>query len=349
VAEGKDNATRWAEAAFARMREMGISPTPPNFAVWYSYFAGDNPELKRALDEMLTAPDQVTDAASVDTYNRFMAGRDPFESGIEFSQRIQSSAEQVLQALDSAGTGAKRYGMALENFSGTIESAGGAVEVKRLIKGILAETKAMEQHNHRLRTEVETSSKEIKTLKGRLEDARRDAMTDPLTGVFNRKAFDRAIREHISRSEETSDPVGMVLCDLDHFKSFNDNFGHQVGDQVLRLVAQTLVQCVKGQDVVARYGGEEFVVILPQTNVMGAAAVAEFIRRTVEQKKIVRKGTNQPIGQITLSLGVASLVAGDGPEELIERADRALYTAKAGGRNRVFADKGLKVQDAVNG
>jgi diguanylate cyclase len=218
-----------------------------------------------------------------------------------------------------------------------------------MIKGILTETKAMEAHNQRLRAEVEASSSEIKQLKDSLADARRDAMTDPLTGLANRKAFDRKLREESQQARASRDPVSLVMCDIDHFKRVNDTHGHQVGDQVLKLVAQTLRQCVKCQDIAARYGGEEFAVILPQTNVLGAAAVAEFVRRTVESKKIVRKGSGDTLGSVTMSFGVASLTAGESAESLIERADRALYAAKQNGRNRVSTDKGIHLQDAVNG
>jgi diguanylate cyclase len=344
-----DRRSEIAAQVLERLAQLGIPASPPHFAVWFSYFAGDNPELKRVVDGTLSGSEPMTEQASRALYDRFFRARDPFEDGIDFSQRIQSSAEQVLEALDAAGTGAKRYGLALENFSGGIAKAEGERDITQMIKGILAETKAMEQHNQRLRAQVAASTSEINELKDRLADARRDAMTDPLTGLANRKAFDRAVKDEVNQAHGTGEPVSLVMCDIDHFKRVNDNFGHQVGDQVLRLVAQTIRQCVKGQDIAARYGGEEFAVILPQTNVMGAAAVAEFVRRTVESKKIVRKGTGDTLGTITMSFGVASLSPGEAYDSLIGRADRALYTAKQMGRNRVTTDKGLFLQDVANG
>jgi diguanylate cyclase len=344
-----DKRSEIAAQVLARLGKLGIPATPPHFAVWFSYLAGDNPELKRMLDAALAGPEAFTEAASRALYDRFFRARDPFEDGIDFSQRIQSSAEHVLEALDAVGSGAKRYGLALENFSGGIAKAEGQRDIAQMIKGIIAETKAMENHNQRLRAQVAASSSEIVDLKDRLANARRDAMTDPLTGLSNRKAFDRAIKDEVAQSQTTGEPVSLIMCDIDHFKRVNDTFGHQVGDQVLKLVAQTIRQCVKGQDISARYGGEEFAVILPQTNVMGAAAVAEFVRRTVESKKIVRKGTGDTLGSVTMSFGVASLVPGEAYDSLIERADKALYAAKQTGRNRVITDKGIFLQDAVNG
>jgi diguanylate cyclase len=332
----------------AKLNSLGVPPTPPHFAVWFSYFAGDNPELKRAVDAAIAA-EPMTEAASRAIHDRFFRPRDPLDEEIDFSQRIQVSAGHVLEALDAAGTGAKRYGQALQSFSGGIAKAEDGDDIARMIKGILTETKAMEAHNQRLRAEVESSSSEIKQLKDSLADARRDAMTDPLTGLANRKAFDRQLREESQQARANREPVSLVMCDIDHFKRVNDTHGHQVGDQVLKLVALTLRQCVKGQDIAARYGGEEFAVILPQTNVLGAAAVAEFVRRTVESKKIVRKGTGDTLGTVTMSFGVASLGPGESAESLIERADRALYVAKQNGRNRVSTDKGVHLQNAANG
>jgi diguanylate cyclase len=345
----RDKRTELADHTVARLRDYGIPPTPPHFAVWYSFFAGDVPELKRAADALIENGQPVTEEASLSLYDRFLRGRDAIGTSLDFSERIKANAEQVLESLDAAGTGARHYGKALENFSGGVAKAEDGKELSLMIKGILSETRSMEAHNQKLRGQVEESSKEIEELRDRLEDARRDALTDTLTGLANRMAFDRALRDNVNRARETGDPLSILMCDLDHFKRVNDEFGHPVGDQVLRLVGQTLVQCVKGQDTAARYGGEEFVVILPHTNVMGAAAVAEFVRRSVASKKIVRKGTGEKLGTVTLSLGVAALMPNETAEDLLERADRALYIAKENGRNRVQADKGLRLQDAANG
>jgi diguanylate cyclase len=345
----RDKRREIAQATLGRLTEIGIPPSPPHFAVWYSYFAGDVPDLRREADAMMATGQPVTEEQSFSLYDRFLRGRDAIGTSLDFSERIKSNAEQVLEALDAAGSGAKRYGKALENFSGGVAQAEGGDELSLMIKGILSETRTMEQHNQKLRAQVEESSREIEDLRDRLEDARRDALTDTLTGLANRMAFDRALADNVAKARESGDTVSLMMCDLDHFKRVNDEFGHPVGDQVLRLVGQTLVQCVKGQDIAARYGGEEFAVILPHTNVMGAAAVAEFVRRSVASKKIVRKGTGEKLGAITLSLGVAALLPGETPEMLVERADRALYGAKEGGRNRVQADKGVRLQDVANG
>ena len=175
----------------------------------------------------------------------------------------------------------------------------------------------------------------------------RDALTDTLTGIGNRKCFDQAIGQAITAAMETGDALSLIMADLDHFKKFNDTHGHQIGDQVLRLVGRTLVQCVKGQDTAARYGGEEFAIILPTTNILGGRAVAENIRGTVASKKVVRKDSGKALGEITLSLGVASYRPGEPIADLIRRADEALYIAKKDGRNRVNTERVLRSVVAV--
>ena len=131
----------------------------------------------------------------------------------------------------------------------------------------------------------------------------------------------------------------MNLDDLDFFKKFNDTHGHQAGDQIIRLVAQTFKRGLKGQDTAARYGGEEFAIILPHTVLDNAVRVAEVLRRTVANKEVVNRTNQQKLGQITISVGVAQYRHGEALEGLIERADAALYRAKQGGRNRVEVEQ----------
>jgi diguanylate cyclase len=128
------------------------------------------------------------------------------------------------------------------------------------------------------------------------------------------------------------------MIDIDHFKSFNDTYGHLTGDQVLRLVGMSLRHSIKGQDITARYGGEEFVVVLPETALRQAISVAENIRRSVMAKELKKKSTGEILGRVTISAGVATLRDTDDVHLLIERADTCLYAAKRSGRNRVVCE-----------
>ena len=160
-------------------------------------------------------------------------------------------------------------------------------------------------------------------------------MTDPLTHIANRKAFDEAM-EAGRKAADAGDDVCLLMCDIDHFKKFNDSWGHQTGDQVLRLVASCMAENVKGRDTAARYGGEEFAVLLRGTTLQSATMVADQIRSTVETKKLVKKSTGDVLGTITISIGVAKFAPGETAETVIRRADACLYGAKHSGRNLVI-------------
>jgi diguanylate cyclase len=128
------------------------------------------------------------------------------------------------------------------------------------------------------------------------------------------------------------------MTDIDHFKTFNDTFGHLTGDQVLRLVALSVKQNVKGQDLAARYGGEEFAVILPDTVLRSGVTVADHIRRAVMTKELMKRSTGEHLGRVTISIGVASLRPDDSAASLLGRADQCLYAAKRSGRNQVVCE-----------
>jgi diguanylate cyclase len=196
----------------------------------------------------------------------------------------------------------------------------------------------MRHHAQSLEGRLDHSLGEIRRLKDDLDAMREEAFTDALTRIPNRKKFDLELVRLIDKAEAEASELSLLMLDIDHFKRFNDTFGHPIGDQVLRLLAATLKESVKGRDIPARYGGEEFAVILPDTGLVDALVVAENIRRAIGSKKVVNKQTGEDLGKITVSIGAGRLVTGEPPETLVGRADEALYAAKRGGRNRVASE-----------
>jgi diguanylate cyclase len=160
-------------------------------------------------------------------------------------------------------------------------------------------------------------------------------MVDPLTGIQNRRAFDESLTEILEHAQANNEPVCLLMVDIDHFKAVNDSHGHVVGDAVLKQVASAINDTVRGGDVLARYGGEEFVVLLPSTTMEGAERVADNICNKVRNKHMDRNSVGKDIGKVTVSVGVALFHAQESNEELLVRADTALYRAKESGRNRV--------------
>jgi diguanylate cyclase (GGDEF)-like protein len=187
-------------------------------------------------------------------------------------------------------------------------------DVRKLVEGLIAATRAMEHRAKSLEGELQASSQQVSELRDKLADVRKESLTDPLTCIANRKAFDEAARSALAAVTDEEEEVALLLCDIDHFKNFNDTWGHQTGDQVLRLVAACLSENVKGRDTAARYGGEEFAVLLRGTSLEAATRVANQIRTTVEHKKLVKKSTGDVLGTITISIGVAQIGRGEAIE-----------------------------------
>jgi diguanylate cyclase (GGDEF)-like protein len=155
------------------------------------------------------------------------------------------------------------------------------------------------------------------------------ATKDPLTGAFNRRSFDEQAEAFVAACHETGAPMALVAVDVDHFKRINDSFGHAVGDAVLKEFAQRVLREIKRRDGLYRLGGEEFALLLPHTGMAEAAAFAEVLRRSLERNPF------SGAGHLSASFGVAELLPGDTVQSLMQRADEALYAAKAKGRNRV--------------
>ena len=208
----------------------------------------------------------------------------------------------------------------------------------KVVDSLVKTTHEMRDTTKALEERLALSKTEINNLQQSLEAIRAESLTDPLTGLGNRKYFDRSLETAVASALETGEPLSLLMFDIDHFKSFNDSYGHLTGDQVLRLVGMSLKQSIKGQDITARYGGEEFAVVLPNTALRQALTVADHIRRAVMSKELKKKSTGEILGRVTISVGVSMLKPGDDTDSLIERADACLYAAKRAGRNRVVCE-----------
>jgi diguanylate cyclase len=236
---------------------------------------------------------------------------------------------------------AGQYSATLDDAHGELSDSVDGEALRLIARRLLGETRRMQGANLELEKKLEASRDDIQQLQRDLDDVRREALLDPLTKIFNRKHFDEGLQRAIADAREDRTPLSLLLLDIDHFKGFNDTWGHQTGDQVLRLVAMTLRSNLKGKDIAARYGGEEFAAILPETDLKGAVILADNIRKAIQSKELLKRSTNEKLGRITASFGVAFFRADDTPSSLIDRADRCLYAAKHAGRNRVMGENEL--------
>lgn len=210
-----------------------------------------------------------------------------------------------------------------------------ADQVRVIVSLLVAENERMRLANANDKRKIETCSREIEALQASLRGAEEETLKDPLTGVGNRRLFNAAMQTAVEESNAHHTPLSLIMCDIDHFKRVNDMFGHHVGDEIIRALARVIEGSVRETDSVARYGGEEFAIILPGTTQQAAKDTAERIRRQFGTKKFTLRKTNQKIGRITASFGVAEHRSGDDMLTFVQRADAKLYEAKARGRDRV--------------
>ena len=340
-------ANRYADSAMDLLREHDVPPYPQFYELLYTYASGVNPHLNSRIDLLLQNDDGTSDIADR-LYHEFLRTND-------VEERLNNLSEKVFTKIDSVRGAVKTAMSSAETYSGKLVEANESLAedidphaLKALTAQLLEETRQMQANNRILEERLESSKTDIAALQRDLDAVRRESQLDPLTKIYNRKFFDRTIDKAVADSKESGKPMSMFLLDIDHFKRFNDTFGHQTGDQVLRLVALTLKSMIKGVDVAARYGGEEFAAILPNTSVGGATALAEMVRKAIQSKELLRRSTNEKLGRVTASFGVAELSPGDNSVSLIERADRCLYAAKNAGRNQVINEKSELMTDTVN-
>jgi diguanylate cyclase len=189
-----------------------------------------------------------------------------------------------------------------------------------------------------LETNFAEKARELDSIRDSLSKSEERAKTDTLTGLPNRRGLEEFFRATQIAAMEQGEALSVLLIDIDHFKKFNDNFGHGVGDQVLQLMGKVLREKLREGDLPARYGGEELIAVLPKADLAVSERVAERIRRTIAECSIPGRPEGDVLPRITISIGVAQFQPGESMAELIERCDRALYLAKKTGRNRVVTE-----------
>ncbi len=297
--------------------------------MWYEYVAQTNPSLRKAVDAALAGGGTLDEALTHELFCRHIAEVDP-ESG----QRVMDGFQRVLvgmaRSAAQAGDQSARFESSLSRLnSELVGSAAAAAEEA------LAETRQMQDAVQHLRQRLQESRQEIETLREEVQRARHEALVDSLTGLANRRAFERRLSDCLSATEEPAHAPSLVVSDVDHFKKINDSYGHSFGDDVLRVFANLLNAAAEPKGLAARTGGEEFAILLPATAIDEAHAMAEGVRVRVASSRLRRRTDEKVLGTMTMSFGVTRYRQGETAMQFIERADEALYTSKRDGRNRV--------------
>jgi diguanylate cyclase len=253
----------------------------------------------------------------------------------EPEEELSNNLDRILGLLNSHSELSRVYSLTLEHAGRNLIESTSPEQLRIAIGFLVAENNKMRKETGELQSNLRDSQERIEMLRSNLHHAEVTGMRDALTGVWNRRAFDTMIDQQVAQSPLRNRALSLAMVDIDHFKQINDKFGHQIGDEVLKLVASTLQRNLKGRDFVARYGGEEFSIILPQTQLDSAVKVAQQIREQLAKLRYVSPQHNESIGSITASFGVVQLKPSEGKRSFIQRADSKLYEAKHSGRNRV--------------
>ena len=334
--EDKDQSAEILRLALPLMARQSAALHPISYTLWYEHVAGINPPLSGVLEASLAGKLPLGDDDVYDLHARYVVARD-MEVLNRLQRRLRDVLEEAAQTTAAALEDSGQFEATLRDTRSRLTGAVSLESVHAIIAELARETTRMQSATEAVHERLESRAREVEELTRQLEQAKSEALLDPLTGLKNRRGFEIAVKE-LGASGSPFGGAALVLADIDHFKQINDRHGHLLGDKILKAIGQTLLSNLKGRDIAARPGGDEFVILLQQTPLVGARALAEQIRTAVAAGRIRRADSKEQPGSVTLSIGVALGTSDDTLESMLARADAALYAAKRAGRNRVSVD-----------
>lgn len=328
----------FAEQALALIDKCSLPRRPDIYELFYAYVSGEMPEVTRALDKIFNAKKLPNEDDCGEVYKLFISDAQESNAMLDASDTVQDTIGDIKSVIAAIQDASQDFGENMSGMSKQLSEANSLEDVTELVKNMMSETSTIVEKNKKLETQLEKSSETMSGMQNELEKVRKEALTDGLTGLPNRKNFDRKLDDAFASFKETNEKFSLLVLDIDHFKSFNDTYGHQVGDRVLMLLARVMQDHANENLFPARFGGEEFVAIAQNMSLKDAATIAESIREGIASKEIINKTTGERLGQITVSIGVSEIQDNERIGQLVERADQAMYMGKKGGRNQVVTD-----------
>ena len=322
--------------------ERSIPLTPENYHVWFEYFLGSNQKLNTSIDKLIASGNSFSQEIHERLYKEYLKA-DKIEILKEFQKEAHKIFQNIFKTTLSTSDLTFDYSAKMEEYAVKLDEAKDLTQIQKFIVDIIKETNDMAESSRQLNEQLEEATSKIENLSKKLEETEKEVLLDALTGLNNRKAFDRKIKELYEKYEKKEGLFSVIMLDIDFFKKFNDQYGHHIGDEVLSIVGSNLRNNLKGRDFPARYGGEEFIILLPNTALDNAYVLADQMRKELSKKRLKIKKTGQIIGNITVSMGVSEIRERDTTMSVVERADAALYLAKNSGRNNVKSEKDLKM------
>ncbi|MBR9868613.1 MAG: diguanylate cyclase [Oceanospirillales bacterium] len=330
-ADNPRQATEYLRRAIPLMVKGGIPPTPLNYALWYVYVSKAIPALNQQMDKTLeiygTCPNRISEVL----FRDFL-----IKDEIENAEVVQQALLSVMGDLESSASSTvhdtEAYNEVLQDSLAALKDKNDNQGLETIIQNLTVNTETISESTRQFQKKIDEAQAEISKLKKELDQSRQEATIDPLTGLYNRRVFDAEISQLASLPEPD---VSLIMVDIDFFKKFNDTYGHQMGDKVLQYVARLIKEECSEPLLPVRFGGEEFSMLLPGIKAPDACKLAERVRKKVAAIRIKQKKSGETISSVTASFGVARLETDESPENLIARADAALYKAKEAGRNNV--------------
>lgn len=333
--ENSNQAAHYLRLAVPKMIKHDIVPNPLNYALWYSYFSNEFPALNRELEHVIERFDTCPSDVSESLFLQHMVQVDgsAAKSAESVQVALTTMVSNLSQTLDQTAQDTRSYTGAMKSNIDELIAQNDNVQSVSLLDELTANSDAICKVNDQFQLQLDQAQQEINRLKNELENSQKEASTDQLTGLHNRRVLETIYQQFNQTNDDSQ--LSVIILDIDRFKVFNDTYGHSMGDQVLRFVANLLKSECDNPVTAVRLGGEEFALICPNTNVDKASTLAEKIRHKLEKIAFSHKKTKEKIPPITASFGVALKRRGELLCDLLERADKALYSAKHNGRNQV--------------
>ena len=328
----------YAQSAISKMEALNLPPYPENYSIWYNYFAKINIPLAREIDHRLSNNLPFDDVflrflEKAHINNQELKNQINNYQQIEHTQEVLSDAMSIITSIISE---ASNQNETIQSKLDELINNKEQQDISKVLEAMVTVAKEMKKTSMSMKSKLDESRSDVERLEHRIAEISLEAEKDFLTGVFNRKSLERHLKKLTAEAKQYGEPLSLLAIDIDHFKKFNDNYGHLIGDEVLKTTAKLLLDSVKGRDIVARFGGEEFFVILPNTSIGSANKVAENIRQNISHKELHNRSTGAVYGIISVSIGVGLFrPESDNIESFVKRTDAAMYRSKKSGRNCV--------------
>ncbi|UXI02099.1 GGDEF domain-containing protein [Photobacterium sp. TY1-4] len=312
-----------------------VPTTPTNYALWYTYTTQQHPQLNLALDLGIEALGHCPPSLCESLYQEHLASKTDRDM-VQLRQSLTAMMQELSHTMSDTLSSTESFQGVLDATFNQLERAerdGLSLEdTMKLVRTLLEESRQIQASTGSFQGQLSQAQEEISTLRHALAKSQKEANEDGLTGLFNRRAFDRDLLSYT----QAKHPYSLILLDIDKFKDFNDAYGHLLGDQVLKMVAHRIRERCEGQAQCYRFGGEEFAIIYPNSSHEAARQLAESLRRMIEIISVLDKKTGKRISSVTASFGLATRNAAEPYLAVVERADSFLNKAKQLGRNRVL-------------